>query len=334
MKAIYVKKEYVFEVREVNLRALGQHEALIRVEACGLCGSDIRTARYAERFQPLGHEVAGVVEEAGPLVTNVKKGDRVVIESGSYNRFSDLSRDGRYDLDNSGRHFFNTQQFGNGMGFGEYLIAADEVLVPYRGLSLAAATLIEPFGVAFDMVKLAEIPLGATVMVVGIGTIGLCALRLAKLSGAARIIAVSTKGRAARDRVARSYGADEVVYEGDDLTKYKADRILVTAPPKSMPPLLKSMNIGGVMSYIGGDVGEGGFATFDMNYWHVNKLQIRASYAAPALFFPVCIKLAREGMIDLDALHTHDLRMDHFKEDFDAYMADRENAIKAVLFNR
>lgn len=332
MKAIYTKGSYQFELRDVALRSIERNEVLIRVEACGLCGSDLHTAKRAAEFVPLGHEVAGVVEQVGAYVTNVKPGDRVVLESGSYDRFSDLSRDGKYDLDNNGRHFFNTQQYGNGMGFAEYLIAADEVCVPYEGLSLAAAAMIEPMGVGFDLVKVSDIGLGDSVMVVGIGTIGLCALRLARLRGASRIIAVSTPGRSRRDSVARAYGADEVVCWGDDLSGFRVDRILCTTPPYVMPELMKNLNIGGIMSYIGEGDQEERFVTFDMNYWHGRKLQLRASYAAPALYFPACIRLVRSGRIDLDLLHTHNLRLEHFKEDFDFYMQDRDNAIKAIMF--
>lgn len=332
MKAIYTKGGYQFELRDVALRSIEHSEVLIRVEACGLCGSDLHTVKRAEEFVPLGHEVAGVVEQVGAYVTNVKPGDRVVLESGSYDRFSDLSRDGKYDLDNNGRHFFNTQQYGNGMGFAEYLIAADEVCVPYEGLSLAAAAMIEPMGVGFDLIKVSDIGMGDSVMVVGIGTIGLCALRLARLRGASRIIAVSTPGRGCRGSVAKAYGADEVVCWGEDLSGFRVDRILCTTPPYVMPELMKNLNIGGIMSYIGEGDREERFVTFDMNYWHGRKLQLRASYAAPALYFPACIRLARSGRIDLDLLHTHNLRLEHFKEDFDFYMQDRENAIKAVMF--
>lgn len=315
MKAIYTKSRYQFELRDVTLRPVERGEVLIRVEACGLCGSDLHTARDAAEFEPLGHEVAGVVEQIGPYVTNVKPGDRVVLESGSYDRFSEVARDGRCDLDNNGRHFFNTQQYGNGMGFAEYLIAPDEVCVPYEGLSLAAASMIEPMGVAYDLVKVSDIEMGDSVMVVGIGTIGLCALRLAYLRGASRVIAVSTPGRGRRDGIARAYGADEVVCWGEDLSGYQVDRILCTAPPQCMPELIKNLKYGGIMSYIG----EGGerFATFDMDYFHWHKLQLRASYAAPALYFPACIRLARSGRVNLDLLHTHNLRLDHFKEDFE-----------------
>ena len=90
MKAIYTKGSYQFELRDVALRPVERGEVLIRVEACGLCGSDLHTAKRAAEFVPLGHEVAGVVEQVGAYVTNVKPGDRVVLESGSYDRFSEL----------------------------------------------------------------------------------------------------------------------------------------------------------------------------------------------------------------------------------------------------
>ena len=75
------------------------------------------------------------------------------------------------------------------------------------------------------------------------------------------------------------------------------------------------------------------YATFDMNKIHIKKLQIRSSVAAPALFFPACIKLYKEGKIDLDALYTHDLHLDTFEKDFWNFMNDRAKGIKAILFN-
>ncbi len=92
------------------------------------------------------------------------------------------------------------------MGFAEYVIAPEEVCVAYQDMSLEAACMIEPMGVAYDVIKVADIALGDSVMVVGIGAIGLMALRLAKLRGASRIYAVNTSGRDARDRIAKRVG--------------------------------------------------------------------------------------------------------------------------------
>lgn len=144
MKAIYVKAKEQFWLRDVALREIECDEVLIRVEACGFCGSEIRIAREAEDWTAIGHEVAGVVERVGSYVTHVKAGDRVVLESGSYDRFSDLSRDGKMDWDNTGRHFWNKKYPGESMGFAEYVIAPEEVCVRYENMSLEAACMIEP----------------------------------------------------------------------------------------------------------------------------------------------------------------------------------------------
>lgn len=339
MKAIYVKGKEQFLLKEVPLREIERDEVLVRVNACGFCGSEIRIAKEASDYTAIGHEVAGTVASVGNGVTHVKAGDRVVLESGSYDRFSDLSRDGKMDLDNTGRHFWHKKHPEESMGFAEYVIAPEEVCVAYQDMSLEAACMIEPMGVAYDVIKVADIALGDSVMVVGIGAIGLMALRLAKLRGASRIYAVNTSGRDARDRIAKEWGADVVLHNDvDNISAYPyekggVDKILFTTPPYIMPDFVDIMNIAGVMVFIGGASGKAGQATFEMGKVHLKKMQIRASYAAPALFFPACIDLYHRGLIDLDALHTHNLRLEHFAEDYHAFMDDRSNAIKAILYN-
>lgn len=341
MKALYVKGKFQFQIRDITLRDIEPDEVLLKVSACGFCGSEIFICQDAKEWQPIGHELSGRVEKVGPMVKNVKVGDQVVVESGSYDRFSDLSRNGHYDWDNSGRHFFNRDAEAAGMGMAEYVIAPAETCVPYEGMPLAAACLIEPMGVAYDMIKVADIQLDDDVMIVGTGAIGLMALRLAKLRGAGHIYAVNRSGRDYRDEIALKWGADAVIHNDvEDINAYPypnggVDKILFTTPPRIMPDFLDVLNISGNMTFIGkeADEGPGVYATFDMNKIHLKKLQIRSSFAAPALFFPACIKLYKEGKIDLDALYTHDLHLDTFEKDFWNFMNDRAKGIKAILFN-
>ena len=341
MKAVFAKKKFQFEVRDVTLREIERDEVWVKVVGCGYCGSEIYIAQDSEEWVPLGHEISGIVERIGEDVKNVKVGDKIVIESGSYDRTSDLSRNGKYDLDNTGRHFWSRDQLTGGMGFAEYIIAPAENCIPYEGMSVAAACLIEPMGVAYDMVKVADVKLGDNVMVVGIGAIGLMALRLAKLAGASHIYAVNPSGRDARDQVALDWGADAVIHNDvEDINTFPyegggVDKILFTTPPRIMPDFIDILNIQGNMTFIGkeSDEGPGVYATFNMNKIHMRKLQIRASFAGPALFFPACIRLYKDGYIDLDRLYTHTIHIDTFKEDFDKFMADRSTAIKAIMMN-
>lgn len=335
MKSIFAKKKLDFQVREIPIPPVGPHDVLVKVKACGLCGTDLRTAMEAEEYEPIGHEVAGVVEQVGQAVHNVAPGDDVCLESGTFDRFSALSRDGKVDLDMTGRSMFNS---GVGtMGFAEYMVVPCESCVKFSSLSYAEAALIEPMGVAYDLLKVTDIKLGDDVIVYGLGPIGLFALRLARLSGARKIYGITRSGRDISDRLALKWGADEVIHSDEvDLTKYPfarggVEKMLMTATPDAMPGAMKLLNVGGVMGFIGIGTGDKQFATFDMRHFHDNKLQIRASNAVPALYFPACLDLCTSGMVNISEMISHTLRMDSFAQDVQAYLDDHKNALKAVM---
>ena len=186
MKAVYVRVPYQFEIRDVDLREVGANDALVKVKACGLCGSELHTASYeAKDWQPIGHEIAGIVEQVGSQVTCVKPGDTVVLESGSFCRECATCRNGRVDLCNGARNVFHEAS----MGFAEYIVVSKECLVPVEGIPFDQATLIEPMGVALDMFYTADIKINDDVLVVGLGPIGLMALRMARLAGAKKVYA-------------------------------------------------------------------------------------------------------------------------------------------------
>jgi L-iditol 2-dehydrogenase len=332
MKSVFARRPTQFDVRDIPVPPVGPEDVLVRVNACGLCGTDLRTAATAEEYTPIGHELAGVVEAVGSAVRNVKAGENVCLESGSFDRFSALARNGQVDRDMTGRSMFNP---GNGsMGFAEYIVVPCEACVPFSGLSFAEAALMEPLGVAYDLIKVTGIDIGDDVLVYGAGPIGLFALRLARLSGARKVLAVSRSGHGARDRLARAWGADDVIHPDiQDIMAYRsfANKILMTATPDSMPGAMGLMNVGGVMGFIGIGAHETRHATFDMRDFHDRKLQIRASNAVPALYFPACLDLCAAGMVDAGAMISHSLRLEHFAEDVDAYRNDREGALKAVM---
>ena len=336
MKSVFARKPLDFQVREIPVPPLGPFDVLVRVKACGLCGTDLRTAMESEDFQPIGHEVAGVVEEVGSAVVNVKPGQDVCLESGTFDRFSELSRNGRVEMDKTGRSMFNS---GIGtMGFAEFMVVPCETCVPFGGMTYAEAALIEPLGVAYDLVKVTDIELGDDVLVYGVGPIGLFALRLARLSGARRVFAVNHSGRDARDALAVAWGADGVLHSDKvEITKASfpgggVDKILMTATPDAMPAAMNLLNVGGVMGFIGiGTSGAKRFVTFDMYHFHEDKLQIRASNAVPALYFPACVELCRSGMVDMRAMISHKLHFDSFGQDVRAYQNDRRGALKAVM---
>jgi L-iditol 2-dehydrogenase len=334
MKAAYLKAPFEFEIRELALREPSDDEILVKVRACGICGTDLQSAASdARQWQPFGHEIAGTVEKAGRHVTNVSPGDRVVLESGTFDRFSSHSRNGRVDLDNTGPNYW----MKGPMGFAEYLIAPKETAVVFAGLSFAEASLVEPLGVALDLVYTADLRLNDDVLVIGLGPIGLMALRLAKAMGARKIYGAQRSHSTRRIELARAFGADEIIYtDRQDIREFAyprggVDRVMITAPPALIPPALELTNVGGVVAFLGIEHGPGGKITFDANDFHFKKLQLRASFASPALYFPRCIELLQSGLIEARALITQTFPLERIAEAMKSLWEDKARSVKSVM---
>ncbi|MEA4871010.1 MAG: alcohol dehydrogenase catalytic domain-containing protein [Christensenella sp.] len=336
MKAMYLKAPYQFELREVDLRAPGRDEVIVRVRACGFCGHDLILARYAAKdWQPFGHEFAGIVEEIGADVTAVSVGDFVAIETSTFNFLSDAARNGRPELDDKGPSFMDMRH--TAMGFAERTVVPACLCVKTGELPFEQACFLEPMGVAYDLIRTADIRLGDDVLVMGLGSIGLMALQMARKSGARRIYAADRSYHKAKLELAKAYGADETICTDEvDLADYPfsrggVERVLVTTPPATIDIAAHVAAVGGVVSFLGISYGEGAMVSFDSNVVHLKKLQIRASNAIPALYFPRCLDLLNAGLVDVSRLMTHTFPLENAAEGLLDYCGDRDAGVKAVM---
>lgn len=336
MRAAYVKAPYQFEIREFDRREITEDEVLVKVKACGICGTDLSTAATeAADWQPFGHEIAGIVEKKGKHVSNVKIGEKVVLESGTFCRICSNCRNGRVDLCNKGPNFWLTGP----MGFADYIIVPKETLVPFEGISFKEASLVEPLGVALDLVYTADIKINNDVLVIGLGPIGLMALKLARAMGVRKIYAAELSVAKRRIALSKEFGADEVIltdkvdirdhtYAGKGL-----DRVLITAPPRLIPPALEITNVGGIVAFIGIEYGPDAEITFNANDFHFKKLELRASFASPALYFPTCIELIQSAAIEAKALISHTFKLDEIEEAMKRLRDERTTTVKSVMVN-
>lgn len=334
MKAAYIKAPYQVQIRDVPLRAIEDDEVLVKVKACGICGTDVSSiAHHAREWEAVGHEISGVIEKVGANTKGLQIGDTVTFETGTFCRTCDNCRNGRYDLCNSGPNFW----LKGTMGFAEYIIVPKECVVKYEGLSFAAATLTEPLGVALDLVYTADIKLNDDVLVVGLGPIGLMAIRLAKMMGARKIYAAVRSNSTRRAELAKQFGADEVLFTDiKPLDQYPydkrgVDKILVTAPPSTIPGALKAAKVGAIAAFLGIEYGPGANITFDANHFHFKKLQLRGAFASPALYFPRCIELLRSGAIDAEALISHTFKLEELEAAFIKLRDEKEAVVKMVM---
>jgi len=334
-RSAYMKSPWEFEIRAIDLPERPPAGwAFIQIEACGICGTDLTSAESkATKWQAFGHEIAGVIESIEPGLHGLRSGDHVVLESSSYCGTCATCRNGRVDLCNKGPNFWGQPA----MGFGERMLAPAGCLVSYKDLPPELACLAEPAGVAFDMVKTANIRLGERVCIVGPGPIALMAIPMALRSGATRVICIGkTRGRR-RLEVAGLLGAEPIAHDGplDSLVNLKQqfDHVLMTAPVQCIPEALSFLAYGGEMTYIG--IGTGASAiSFDANNFHFRKLQLRASFASPAIYYPTVLELLRTKVIPGDLIVSHRFPLGEIAGAMTTCRDDKGAAVKVVVTAR
>lgn len=338
MLSHYLKAPFQFEQREIPIPEVGPDDVLIKVKACGFCGHEMIQASYAsEDWTPFGHEFSGVIEKIGANVKNVAVGDKVVVETSTFNPLSDAARNGRVDLDGPAAKIIDYIGGRESMGFAEYTTAPAALCVKFDSMSFVEGSMIEPMGVAYDLFKVASIELGDDVLVLGLGPIGLMALQMAKRAGARKIYAADLSNCGHRAELAKQFGADEIIFTDKvDIRNYEfarggVDKVLLTAPPKLIEDATYCMNLGGVIAFLGIAYGPAATVSFDSNLVHHKKIHIRASDAVPALYFPACIDLVESGMIDLKSLVSTTFMLEDTVAGLTEFVKNPQTAGKAIM---
>lgn len=203
-----------FALREADPPRPGAGELLVRIQAVGVCGSDLHY--YAEGKvgdiecvypQVIGHEPTGVVVEAGAGVTGWSAGDRVALEPAIYCYHCEFCRRGQHNLCSNLRFMSMPPDAGY---FRDYVtVPQANVLALPAELDFAYGTVFEPLAVALHSMKFASVSAGETVAVFGAGPIGLLTIAVLKLSGAGCVWAVEPV--AERRQMALAMGADAVL---------------------------------------------------------------------------------------------------------------------------
>lgn len=335
MRAVYVKSPFQFDIREIDIPEPGENQVLIEVKACAVCGTDMHTAATdADDFQSFGHEIAGVVVKNGPGSRRFREGDKVIVESGTFCHVCENCRNGRPDLCTDGISIIDDVEIS---GYSDYMIVPEQAMVAFEGLDYQEAALAEPLGVAIDLFYTTGIDVNDDVAVVGLGPIGLMAIALAKAAGARNIYAVQHSGRSkARIELAKKLGATDIILTSEtDIFKYPFPRgglnkIMVTAAPALLPDMMKIAVYGGIIGFLGIDL-QNGDITFNANEFHFKKLQLRASYAVPALWFPRALELLKAKVVNPKDFITQTFPLEKIEEYFLKQRDDSSDVIKMVM---
>lgn len=221
MKSLLLTEYSHLEIADMPVPAVAPGEVLVRVEACGICGSDVHgfDGSSGRRIPPIvmGHEAAGIVETVGAEVRGYAKGDRVTFDSTVYCGQCAYCARGEVNLCD------NRQVVGVSCGdYRRHGAFAEFVTVPARilyhlpdNLSFAEAAMLEAASVALHGVNLSEGAGKEAALVVGAGMIGLLTLQGARAAGYKRVIIADLD--ATRLDLARRVGAEETLVAGPDL---------------------------------------------------------------------------------------------------------------------
>lgn len=196
MKALVLERYNELVYKEVDDPRISANEVLVKVKACGICGSDVHGLDGSTgRRQPpiiMGHEASGEIVSVGSSVKNWKTADRVTFDSTVYNLNDWYTLEGFYNLsDNREVMGVSADDFRRHGAFAEYVAVPEHILykIPDK-VSFEEAAMVEPVAVALHAVRKANPQLAESCVVVGAGMIGIFLVKLLSNSGLANLIAI------------------------------------------------------------------------------------------------------------------------------------------------
>lgn len=340
MKAIVAHAAHDLRLEDRDRPEVGPGQVLIRMQAGGICGSDLHYFNHggfgAVRLKEpmiLGHEVAGIVDALGEGVTGLKTGNLVAVSP------SRPCQKCTYCFEGKQNHCLDMRFYGSAMpyphiqgAFQEWLVADATQCAIADGLTAGEAAMAEPLSVVLHAAKQAGSLLGKRVLVTGCGPIGLLAVLVAQASGAAQIVATDittfTLG------MARKIGADVVHNVAEDpsaLELYSAEKghfdvlFECTGVAPVVASTISALRPGATMVQLG----LGGDMTLPVQAMTAKELQFKGSFRFHTEFFEA-VNLMLLKRIDVKHLITQTLPMKKAVEAFDL-ASDRTKAIKVQL---
>jgi alcohol dehydrogenase len=320
---------------------IDRDDAIVRVEATGVCGSDLHIYHgrvSMEQGFTLGHEFVGTVVAAGDGVTQVAEGDRVLGCFCSACGQCFFCRRGDFHKCDEGRVFGHGKTLGSLQG-----AQAEQVLVPHANLTLrrvpegmsddVALFAGDVMGTGFHAVDQAGLRPGDTAAVLGLGPVGLCAVQAAKAAGVAKVVAIDSVPD--RLELAASFGAEAVHLTEDDpraavkaATEGRGVDAAVDAVghPDALELACRVTRKAGTVSAIGVYAER---VEVHMGIVWIKALTLRTGHANVIGHVDRVLAMLDAGVLDPRPLVTHHMRLDDAPEAYAVY--DRREALKIVM---
>ncbi|MFY9152929.1 MAG: galactitol-1-phosphate 5-dehydrogenase [Prolixibacteraceae bacterium] len=312
MKSLVLEKYNEFTLKETEIPELKPGWVLIKVEACGICGSDVHGMDGSTgRRQPpviMGHEASGIISEITPEVAGWKVGDRVTFDSTISCGECFYCQRGEINLcDNRRVLGVSCDEYRQNGAFAEFVAVPAHILyaIP-ENIKFEQAAMIEAVSIAVHAAAISPVQANDTAVVIGCGMIGLLCVQALKAAGCKKVIAIDQIDE--KLDLALNLGADLTIRSGDpELIK----KVLNETSQRGADLVLEAVGIeltvnlavdctrkGGTITLIGNLAPE---VKFPLQKVVTRQLKVQGSCAS-AGEYPLCLELIASGKIKVDDL--------------------------------
>ena len=341
MKSLLLEEYGKLAVADLPKPSPGEQEVLVRVAACGICGSDVHgyDGSSGRRIPPLvmGHEASGVVEAVGPGVKEYRSGDRVTFDSTVYCGKCTYCKRGEVNLcDNRQVIGVSCGDYRRNGAFAEYIVIPERILyrLPAK-MSYPEAAMLEATSVALHAVKVSGVKKGDTALVVGAGMIGLLTMQALKANGVGRVLIADIDET--RLTLGELLGADEALRgTGGEIAQailertngVGADSVFdAVGRAKTVQESIDSVRKGGTVTLIGNIEPE---VRLPLQKVVSRQLRLQGT-AASSGEYPEAIQLISTGRIHVRPLITAVAPLEDGPRWFERLHAQEPNLMKVVL---
>lgn len=336
MKAAVLKDKLEIAICNVEKPVIEPKQVLVKVELCGICGSDIH-AFTDLTFPPgtiLGHEFSGTISEIGAEVTGWGIGQRVAVRPCGVCGQCFWCTNGQISL--CPTHMETTLGLKTPGAFAEFIAVQEYQLYALPdNITFEQAAQLEPLTVCVHAVRLADIKLGDTVLIYGAGPLGLLIYQLVRMSGAHEIYIVEKSNL--RKKLATNLGASNV-YDPEEmdsgvftqqLPKNGVDIVFECAGvSETIQESFKVVRKGGKIILLGISPHPVSINQFE---WVFKGIEVKASIGYFVGEFEVAIDLLRSGLINVDSLVSNIIRLDDIVDEGFMQLLSPDNAAKVLV---
>ena len=335
-----------FSIEDVPVPEIESDEILLRVRAAAICGTDTRIAHSGHsklvegQRIVLGHEFVGIIERLGARVAQYKVGQRVGVAPNAGCGHCHACTSGRSNYCPAYTAFGIDRDGGQAPYVripGRFVTQGNVIALPEEVSDMDAA-LLEPLSCVVNCIRVSQIELGDTVVIYGVGPMGLIHVMLCRIAGAARIIVVDPlahrleKSRQLGSDMTLNPSEDDVVARIQHATGGRGANVVIAACPipSVQAEALRVLAPFGRLSLFGGLPKKTGPVGLDTNLVHYGNLLITGSTGGSVEDYSIALKLVSGQRVKLSRIVSDVFQLDNLRQGYDKALSGAEGKVVLV----